>query len=116
MANAANSGNKNTVQNAAPPISTHSDRRSAGRCVPRRTRSPAPPAIVIRAAVRNSGSRPVSARRVAGRVPANRHIPKKPSNEPSLWREVVIVGPGYVGGGYVGLGYVGPGYVGPGPL
>ena len=52
--------------------------------------SPADPASAARATVRNHGSNPDTASRVAGSVPANRHMPMKPSNNPSFLWEVVM--------------------------
>jgi hypothetical protein len=46
--------------------------------------------MVTRATVKNSGSKPKIAKRVAGSVPANRHMPKKPSDNPSRWWEVIM--------------------------
>ena len=70
-----------------PPrsISAHSQRGGKVRCVSRRTNTSRASAIVPRATVRKSGSKPVSARRVAGKV-ENRRIPKKPSAKPSFSR------------------------------
>src|SRR5712692_1581080 len=90
MASAASNGKTNTVQKAAPHISSQSDRGSICRRVTRRTMSPADPARATRAAVRNSGSNPNTASRVAGSVPANKHMPKKPSKNPSFAREEVM--------------------------
>ena len=89
IASAANSGNPTTVHNAAPNISSQSDRDGAGRRRATRTTSPADPASAARATVRNSGSNPDTASRVAGSVPANRHMPRKPSNNPSFFWEIV---------------------------
>jgi hypothetical protein len=52
--------------------------------------SPVDPASAPRAAVRNNGSNPDMASRVAGSVPANRLMPVKPSNNPNFSRKVVI--------------------------
>ena len=90
MANAARSGKAKTVQLAAANISPQSLRGGKKRRVSRRTASAAQPASVTRATVRNTGSKPVTASRVAGSVPANRHMPKKPSKSPSLSRERLI--------------------------
>jgi hypothetical protein len=52
--------------------------------------SPVDPASAPRATVRNNGSSPYIASRVAGSVPANKPMPMNPSNNPNYSREVVI--------------------------
>src|SRR5580704_11640847 len=92
IASAANSGKPSTVQVAAPDISSHRDRGGRRRRVTQRTMSPADPARAARATVRNNGSKPATASRVAGSVPANRPMPMQPSNSPSLSRDLVTRG------------------------
>jgi hypothetical protein len=52
--------------------------------------SPVDPASAPRAAVRNKGSSPDMASRVAGSVPAKKPMPMNPSNNPNFSREVGI--------------------------
>lgn len=85
-------GNPTTVQSAAPNSSGQSDRGGMRRRIILRRTRPADPASAARATVRKKASSPDKASRVAGSVPANRHMPAKPSNNPSLRWEVAMNG------------------------
>jgi hypothetical protein len=74
-------------------ISSQSERGGKRLLVKMITIRPVNPAIVARATVRKKGSKPATASRVAGNVPANMHMPTKPSNNPNLSREMLAVSP-----------------------
>ena len=88
MASAISTGKPTMVQSPASTSSPQSARGGSGLRVTASSASPASPAMVARAALRNSGSIEATVSRVAGSVPPNNATPAKPSANPSFSRGV----------------------------
>jgi hypothetical protein len=92
IASAISTG-KATVEHSAAAIRRpHSARGGSGRRNSSSSSRPAQPAMVVRAAVKNSGSIEPTASRVAGSVPANSRTPAQPSAIPSLSPDIAMPG------------------------
>lgn len=90
IASAAHSGNSATVNSPATRQAMNFSRDGIRRRITSSASAAAMPAMVMRAAVRNSGSNPCTASRVAGSVPANSTMPKKASSRPVVSRGLVM--------------------------
>ena len=92
IASAISTGKPTAEHSAAAIRRPHSARGGSGRRRSSSSARPAQPAIVVRAAVRNSGSIEPTASRVAGSVPANSRTPAQPSAIPSLSPGIAMSG------------------------
>ncbi len=92
IASAINTGKPTIVHRPAMTRCGHSLRAGRGRRSASSTATPQQPAMLARTAVRSSGSKRVTASRVAGSVPPNSSTPAMPRARPSFSRECVIAG------------------------
>jgi len=91
IARAMNAGKPMIVQSPVSMNSSQSARGSIGRRSTSSRTKPVQPAIVARAADRNSGSKVATATRVAGSVPPNSRTPAKPRTRPNFSWDVGVM-------------------------